>query len=429
MNVHFTLLLASRASLLLHHFSDTLEKAWIMPNDLAVMKKTLSEALLARPSAPISLLLDGEGLDLFVDSLPPASGWQRQKLMNRQCDFHFPNAPLAGSAQIGKDGPVLHVALEAGAALQKTLDSVYGIGNPSSAAGFYALECANTIAAMPNVPQHPLTLLLIAGEATGLRQILVKDGVPVFTRLHPECVPSMPASQFAKLVSEHVQSTRDYMPRLNLGADVQVQLFVPPICHALGSEPLLKNTGATLIVLEGPKSELVPPEWALDLALLSRIAAGGKRLVPFTPETQKSHGNRLVIRQDVSIVMFVFGVAGIAFGLNTLFGSSSLPPPPGEPLPLPAKAAPAAAIATVPPPAEPDAPALKLDAFIFNSPTDWAAWINGEKYTPDHMEGGVTILDVKADAVHVRWQHGGKTKDFTLGPNGNSPTLPENEND
>ncbi len=298
MNVHFTLLLANRAAILLHHFGDVLEKAWIMPYDMPVLKKTLADALLSRPGAPLDITLDGEALDVRLDDLPPLAPWEAQQLADRQRGFHFPGAAFAGSLLRKKERRVVHAASDVDDKISKTMEGLYSIGNPINASSFFALECAGLAMAMPEVPKHPFTLLLFLGEATGLRQVVMKDGLPVFTRLHSDCVPSLGADMLAKEISRHVQSTLDFLPRLQpgMGDQVAVQLFVPEMLKDLDTRPEIRAIQAQVIAMQAPKSDLVPPEWGLDIAFLARIALQRKKFLPFAPEWQKGRTQHFHVR-------------------------------------------------------------------------------------------------------------------------------------
>jgi hypothetical protein len=418
MHNSFTLLLACRSAILLQHFGDSLEKAWIMSYEGESMHETLGKALLSRPHASLSIFLDTESFEIKSDVLPPASPWQVEKVLSRQRGFHFPVATLSASvlAKDGKDNYSLHAASEVDSNIQKTLAGLYHIINNVEPLGFYGLEAMRILTALPDVPAPPSRLVLLLGEATGLRQMVVKGGVPLLTRAHVECVPSQEKAALVAGLLQHVQSTRDYLPRLDatLKADIPVQLFVPAELKALAAEPEIQRAGIEVFAMEAPRSDLVPSPFALDIAVLARLALQKKRLLPFAPDWLKGRHERIIMRQDVSIMMFVFGCAGIAFGLQTLLGTKLFSPKSPPAIEHVEERGPI----QVAPEAKKTPPAMKLDALVINGPSDWAVWINGQKYTPEIQEGPIKVLDVGQEGVHVLWQEGDNRKEMFLKPDG-----------
>lgn len=425
----FTLLLANRAAILLQHFGASLEKAWLMPYGQESMHDMLGKVLLARTEAPLSIFLDQQSLEVKTDALPPVSSWQFEKILSRQRGFHFPQSDVAASRiEKRKEGAYgVHAAASLDASIQKTLGGLYHIANHVEPLGFYPLELLGIVRAIDGVPQHSTSLMLFLGEATGLRQIVIKDDLPVLSRLHTDCVPSTNHETLVREIAEHIKSTKDYLPRLDSGlaGSLPVLLFVPPMLKSLAARPELQQAGVQVIALEPPKPDLVPDVWALDLALLARLAKMQKRLLPFSPDWLKGRQSRFNLRQDVSTLMFVFGLAGIAFGLETLYGPSFFTNKKKDETEASASVAPVAVPAPVPvaaPPPEPPKPEveapkppdLKLDALMYNSPQDWAVWINGRKYTPEDNSGPLVIEDVSEASVRVLWQQGESQKEYIL---------------
>lgn len=43
----------------------------------------------------------------------------------------------------------------------------------------------------------------------------------------------------------------------------------------------------------------------------------------------------------------------------------------------------------------------RLDGIVFNGPTDWTIWLNGEQFTPTHLPTGVRILEVCDGSIQL----------------------------
>ncbi len=414
MQNHFTLLLATRAAILLQYFGAALDRAWVLPYGEA-MHNMLGEALLARPDGTLSIYLDSDGLDVRSDDLPRVSPWQQSQLVARQYAYHFPKAVMGGSAVMRRNGMARaqHAGMANDERISPALEALYHIGNPVQPLGFYALECAAISEDLADVPQENPVLRLFLGEATGLRQVVIKDGAAVLTRVHTDLSPSQASPELAGEIAEHIKTTLGFLPRLGIdGNGIAVQLFVPPMLKDIGMAPELQAQRVRVIALEAPtashaNSAGVPPAFELDLALLARVAGRRKPALPFAPDWLKSRHNRLVLREDVSILMFVFGVAGLAFGLITLFKPPKIVQIPA-PAPLMAMEQPAA-----PKPVEP-MPPMKLDAVIYNGPNDWTVWINGDAYRPGETKNDITVVDASAQDAHVKWQKGDARQEVFL---------------
>jgi hypothetical protein len=412
LQTHFTLLAGSRAVLLLQHFGKEEDKAWILPNYGAVLEETLAKALKERPAAAIRVVVDSKGLDLRRESLPPVDLVRRQKILGQQATHLFPKSLLrgAGSWRDGHTFNALHAATGNEPHLDALLQEVHKLTNPVETLAFFAAEWTDYAAQMRvNIPK-PWSIALVLSEAMGLRQIVLKEGKPAFTRLHEDCAPSVGAAALPAILAQHLASTREYLPRLEPGApkNAPALLFVPSCLESLAEHPDLKALDCRVHVLKTDHAALLPPEWEGDIVWASHAAEQKLPLVPLMPFWLKERVGRNRLRQAVTLMLMAFGFAGIYTGSTIMFTPKHqeyVPVPPmevEEPAPAPKAEA-------------PPAPDLKLDAFIYNSPDDWSVWINGKKFTAAAPEGDdLRVTDISADGVAVRWSKDGAQKDYLL---------------
>lgn len=416
----FTLFVGARAALLMQCCGKTVERTWVLPHHAPSLDDVLKEACWRKPHFPIKIVLDTDSIDLKQDDLPSAPLWARARVLERQRLAQFPDGFLSGSAEwITSDGKKR--ALHAGAApdtfLQRIFERLERLPNPVEALSFFPAEAAAYAGQVAVWPNKGWALLNVLTEASGLRQIVLHDGVAIFTRLHSDCVPSLAPNDLVAGLSRHIASTRAYMPRLMQGSaqgetqNVPVRLFVPPMHKDIGEREELKSMNVQLYVLDAPRGEIVPPEWASDIAWLALAARQREATLPLSPYWLKQRRESQWKRRIALWVLLFFGSAGIYSGASILTKSMVHEPeqaPVATPVPLQTSK-----LEEVPPPPAPP-PQLALDAVIYNGPTDWAVWINGEKHDPENLGGSYKVVGVTPAEVTVLWQDGQHSENLTL---------------
>jgi hypothetical protein len=406
MNTHFTLLVGARAALLLQHFGKEEDKAWIFPADGPVFYDTMAKALKERPAASLRVIFDCKSLDLRRETLPPVDPMRRHKIIKQQLSHHFPKSLLRGSGswREGASFQALHAACSPEPQLELLLQHLHKLPSQVEYLSFFAAEWADH-ATEAHVPlPRPWGIAMILTEALGLRQIVLKDGMPAFTRLHEECAPSHGATILAPQIIEHLRSTRDYLPRLEAGApkDVPAMLFVPSCLESLSSNEQLRALDCRVAALKSPHAALLPPEWEADLSWISQVAMQKLPLVPLVPFWMKERATSNRIRKIIAMLLMGFGLAGIYIGSDIMFGKKPAPPPP-------------APVVEAPPVPLAKAPELKLEALIYNGGEDWSVWVSGQKFTfAEPVIGNLRVVHISGEGVTLRWEEGGQSKDYNL---------------
>ncbi len=418
MQTHFTLLAGARAMLLLQRFGEEDDKAWLLPASGPAMLDALQKALKARPGAALRVVVDAETLDMKREDLPPVSLWARQKIIKRQAAHHFPKSFLRG-AGMWRDGMnyhALHAACAAEPQLEDLLRGLNQLSNPIASLRFFPMEWPD-YAAQINAPlPKPWTIALILGEATGLRQIVLKEGRPVFTRLADDCAPSQGAPALAGTLAGHLRRAREFLPRLQPGApsDAPALLFVPSCLEGLGADESLRRLDCRLVVLKAPQAGLVPPEWEADIVWAAQATKQNLPLVPLVPFWMKERSARDRVRQVVVVLLMLFGMAGIYMGSSIMFRPKTAP----APVKVEAPPTPPAARIVVEekPPAPPSPPpAPRLDALVYNGPEDWSVWLDGVKFTASApVVGDLRVTAITPESVGVRWEKDGQKVDYIL---------------
>lgn len=392
----FTLLYGMRAAVLMQSSGRDIEKSWILPHASPDFFATLKQALRRHPHYPLKIIIDRAGLDIKADKLPPVNAMNRRSILERQSAHLFPNGLLRASRSLRQaDGNLqaLHTSCPDEAALRGFFEQINTLPNPMEPLRLLPLEWESYASSASGMPQQGWAFVNILAEAVGLRQIVMQDGVPLFTRLHEDCTPSLPREVLIPRLAAHIRSTRDFLPRLDsvIPADLEARLYVPEFLKDISG---LESARVQIYALTNSHAALVPPEWAADIAILSSAARQKHAEAPVHPLWLKERRDSVLKRQIAMWVLMLFGGAGIYSGMSILThaGRKETPPP--------------AQIAPVTELKKESRPALKLDAVLYNGPEDWAVWINGEKHMPGETGGAYKIVNVAPDGILVRWNSG-----------------------
>ena len=393
----FTLLYGMRAAVLMQSAGKDIEKSWILPHASPDFFTTLKKALRGHPHYPLKIIIDRAGLDIKADALPPVSSMNRRNILERQSMHLFPNGLLRASRSVHQpDGGWrgVHTACPDEAALRGFFEQINTLPNPMEPLRLLPLEWESYASSVAGMPRQKWAFVNVLTEAVGLRQIVLQDGVPIFTRLHDDCSPSMPRDELVSRLAAHIRLTRDFLPRLDatIPADLEARLYVPEFIKDLSG---LESARVQIYALTTSHAALVPPEWTADIAILCAAARQKHAEAPVHPLWLKQRRDSVFKRQIAMWVLTLFGCAGIYSGMAILTRANKPEAPP------PAQIAPVSEVKPEP------LPALKLDAVVYNGPEDWAVWINGEKHTPNEAGGGMyKIVNVAPDGILVHWNSG-----------------------
>ena len=415
----YTLLLSPRAAVLMLTNGKEIETSWILPYQSDSFYDTLLGALKRHPFYPLKIVVDSAQLDVRMETLPPVSPWARKQIIERQRAHLFPKAQLETSSSFrdanGK-WVALHAASPEEAWLQPIFDKLQQIANPIEPLSFLATEWFDLAEQVSVMPKKGWAFINVLGESFGLRQLILRDGKLVFTRSHPDCIPSLAKEDLAASIAAHIRTTLDYLPRIDasIGA-IKPRLYVTEALSDLADVPVLASLQTQLITIASPKTAHVPAEWAADIAWLQVAANEKDAAMPVDTSWLKQMRSGTMKRQIALWVLIFFGSAGIYSGMSILTNVDGAQTTHSETAPSLAMEPPKP-VSVVEPVVEPAAtpPALKLNAVIYNTPQDWVVWINGEKHIPGDIKNHLTMLDVSPQRVMVHWQEGTAEELMTL---------------
>lgn len=236
----FVMLLGDEGAILIHLKEGRVEKRLFAPAPAAESdeSKGFAEALAADSGAPIYLLADTMDQTYMQQVLPPVTSLSVGKLVRRRLDRDFGPEDIKGAISLGrekagrKDWNYLLVALEKTPALNAWLKFLLEF--PNRFAGIFLVPVEAEImvrqleAAWPATRQKGRAVwqfLVSHNKVGGFRQVILKNGRVVFTRLAQpvgEATPEVVAGN----IEQEVLSTIEYMKRLGYQDAAGLDLFI-----------------------------------------------------------------------------------------------------------------------------------------------------------------------------------------------------------
>lgn len=187
------------------------------------------EVLKRNARAKVALLLDVLEQNYRRESVPKVNYFDRAKVLRRRLELAFPISPLRGTAPLpaDKENPRLQNFMFVGAAdseeINKWIALLGQLSNPIGGIAPLPLESAElpTLLA-PGRPQddkqHAPFITLVTWHRTGgFRQIVVRGGELVFTRMTPSLDPQADGPDLALNLEREFRATLGYLGRLGFG--------------------------------------------------------------------------------------------------------------------------------------------------------------------------------------------------------------------
>lgn len=190
------------------------------------------------PNAPLSILVDMMDQSYVRHTLPPVSPLSVNKLVQRRLTRDFGPDDITGAISLGrekvgrKDWNFLLIALSNNPTLQEWLKVLQEMPNrfegvflaPVESQGYLrALEA--TLKRPKDVPAAQWQLLVSHHKVGGFRQVVLKDGKLVFTRLAQSVGAELP-EVIAGNIEQEVLNTIEYLRRLSYNEKSGLDVFI-----------------------------------------------------------------------------------------------------------------------------------------------------------------------------------------------------------
>lgn len=193
------------------------------------------ELLRQHPNVPLSILTDVIDQQYVRHTFPPVSALSVSGLVKRRLDRDFQPTDITGSIQLGRDKTgrkewqYLLIALAITPLMQQWLDVLTEMPNELKGIYLVPVEAQNFIAALhgsvtKEKPQ-PWQLLVSHHKVSGFRQVVLKNGKLVFTRVTQAIDDAVPAV-IAGNIEQEIMNTLEYLRRLGFLENNTLELLV-----------------------------------------------------------------------------------------------------------------------------------------------------------------------------------------------------------
>lgn len=229
----------------------------------------LVERLRRHPRIPVSILFDVLEQSFRREGVPKVNLLDAAKVVRRRMEMAFPVSQLRGHVKLAadKDQPrqdqYMFIGLAEAELVNKWVGLLGTLPNPVGGISSLPLEAIAMAERLGTVPGHAaatFTALVTWNLVGGFRQVVVRDGELIFTRLTPTVEPDADGAELATNLEREFRATLGYLNRLGFaeGSTLRVVAVLP--------ERARETVGRLRIAGDTPLF-LTPSEAAKRLAL------------------------------------------------------------------------------------------------------------------------------------------------------------------
>lgn len=196
------------------------------------------ELMEANPKAALYVLVDVIDQSYVRHTLPPVSPLGVNKLVNRRLERDFAPEDIKGSLSLGrekqgrKEWSFLLISLANNASLQQWLDAFLELPNqfmgiflvPVEAQAFLE-DLSAAVTGDTSENRAVWKILVTHDKVSGVRQVVLKDGQLIFTRL-TQSTAEVSADLAAGNVEQEVLNTIEYLRRLSYSEQAGLEIYV-----------------------------------------------------------------------------------------------------------------------------------------------------------------------------------------------------------
>jgi hypothetical protein len=330
----FVLFIGDEGAIMLHMRNNKVLNRQFVTDTSDANLKDIRSSLAIDSQATISMIIDNFDQTYVQQTLPPVSAMSVKKLIKRRLERDFSattikNALLLGRETSGrKDWNFLMIAIERNPSISEWLRFIYSVPNHFSGIYLAAVEVENVIKRIEKSMGAPKAgtgsqwkFFISHNKVGGFRQVILRDGRIVFTRMAQPIGDSSP-EVIAGNIEQEMLSTIEYMKRLSyipsMGLDIYIIAgsAIKPILDKSKFEAknftiLSPFEAAQYLDIEGGTQ---PSDQFGDVILAASISSSTKHVLTFT--TTESNKFQRIYRffqvQRVLAALVVIGLVGYA---------------------------------------------------------------------------------------------------------------------
>lgn len=323
----FALFLGDEGAVLIYMKGATVLSRQFAPNADEANLRVFQDVLLQDKRAPIYFIIDTMDQVFVQQTLPPVSSLSVGKLIKRRLDRDFGANDIKGALKLGrddagrKDWNFLMVSVERTPYISSWLEFVAELPNRLAGIYLFSIESERIIRYLErgfNTQQDDggsrWKLLVSHNKVGGFRQVILRDGRIIFTRMTQPIGDPTP-EVIAGNIEQEVASTIEYIKRLGYSPQAGLDMYVIA-ADAVRSVLDLRKLGARVTQVVTPhetaqalniQGATQPGDQYGDVAMAACIAAARKRVLTFSiPHFEKlaSLYQSLIMLRTISVLAF-----------------------------------------------------------------------------------------------------------------------------
>lgn len=232
---NFVLIIGDDGAILVFLQGNTVVRRLFAPSPRPDHTASMIELMQGNPNVPIWVLADVIDQQYVRHSFPPVSSFSVNNLVKRRIERDFQAEDLTGMLRLGrekggrKEWNYLLIALANTPLMQQWMELV--VEQPNELKGIYLtpLEAQNYIPALKKAAgmnaSLPWQLLITHNKVSGFRQVVLRDGKLVFTRV-TQAIDDGVAAVIAGNIEQEIISTLEYLRRLGFQDNDSLELLV-----------------------------------------------------------------------------------------------------------------------------------------------------------------------------------------------------------
>lgn len=232
---HFVLIIGDDGAILVFLQGNTVVRRLFAPSPRPDHTASIVELMQSNPGVPISVLADVIDQQYVRHSFPPVSSFSVNNLVKRRMERDFQAEDLTGMMRLGRDKGgrkewnYLLIALANTPLMQQWMELIVELPNELKGIYLTPLEAQHYIPALKKgagmTANLPWQLLITHNKVSGFRQVVLRDGKLVFTRV-TQAIDDGVAAVIAGNIEQEIISTLEYLRRLGFQENESLEMLV-----------------------------------------------------------------------------------------------------------------------------------------------------------------------------------------------------------
>lgn len=230
----FVMVLGDDGAILVYMQGNTVVRRLFAPSPQPDHTAGIIELMRSQPSVPLSILVDVLDQQYVRHSFPPVSALSVSGLVRRRLDRDFQADDLKGSLPLGRDKTgrkewnFLLIALANTELMQQWIELIIELPNELKGLYLVPVEARRYMEALKKKlggAVLPWQLLVTHNKVSGFRQVVLREGRLVFTRV-TQAIDDGVAAVVAGNIEQEIINTLEYLRRLGFQSAAEIELTV-----------------------------------------------------------------------------------------------------------------------------------------------------------------------------------------------------------